>query len=370
MKPRPPKTIAELRAWAVASAFPPAPVADLQAAIEQTGFIQADPIRAPARAQDLILRHRVKDGSYCAGDLERRYPELDLEEDYLYAYGFLAREAWRWAHPKPAARLTKLEQRVRDVVREDGEMHPARLEERLGQSFRAVNAWGGMSKASTRALDHLHFYGLLRIKRRERGVRVYAPALAHEEPEPAAARLKALLKLAIRNFAPVPEASAKQILRHLAYAQVSPERARAALAAMVAAGEFERHKIEGMNYLWPADLAELNDDGEAGGRVRILAPFDPLVWDRRRFEHLWNWTYRFEAYTPVAKRKLGYYAMPLLWRDEVVGWVNASAGAEGRQLTWSAGYVSGGPPKGRKFAEAFRAELARLAGFLGCDFIQ
>jgi uncharacterized protein YcaQ len=43
-------------------------------------------------------------------------------------------------------------------------------------------------------------------------------------------------------------------------------------------------------------------------RVRFLAPFDPLVWDRRRFEHLWGWPYRFEAYTPAARRTRGYYA--------------------------------------------------------------
>ena len=56
--------------------------------------------------------------------------------------------------------------------------------------------------------------------------------------------------------------------------------------------------------------------------VRLLAPFDPVVWDRRRFELLWGWAYRFEAYTPAAKRKLGYYALPLLWRDRVIGWGN------------------------------------------------
>ena len=56
----------------------------------------------------------------------------------------------------------------------------------------------------------------------------------------------------------------------------------------------------------------------------LLAPFDPVVWDRRRFEQLWGWAYRFEAYTPVAKRKLGYYALPLLWRDRVIGWGNVS----------------------------------------------
>ena len=58
--------------------------------------------------------------------------------------------------------------------------------------------------------------------------------------------------------------------------------------------------------------------------VRLLTPFDPVVWDRARFELLWGWVYRFEAYTPAPKRKLGYYALPLLWRDRVIGWGNLS----------------------------------------------
>src|ERR1700712_1480053 len=53
------------------------------------GFVQADPIRAPARAQDLILRHRV--AGYKAGDLERGYPKLPLVEDMVHVYGFLHR---------------------------------------------------------------------------------------------------------------------------------------------------------------------------------------------------------------------------------------------------------------------------------------
>ncbi len=76
--------------------------------------------------------------------------------------------------------------------------------------------------------------------------------------------------------------------------------------------------------------------GTAGNRrevprtVRLLAPFDPVVWDRTRFEHLWGWQYRFEAYTPVKKRVRGYYAMPMLWRDRFVGWANLGAvGATG-----------------------------------------
>ena len=69
---------------------------------------------------------------------------------------------------------------------------------------------------------------------------------------------------------------------------------------------------------------------EPDDTVRLLAPFDPVVWDRRRFELLWNWAYRFEAYTPVPKRRWGYYALPLLWREGVIGWANASVA--GRRL--------------------------------------
>jgi len=81
--------------------------------------------------------------------------------------------------------------------------------------------------------------------------------------------------------------------------------------------------VDGQTWYWPA--GEVIPGGEAPDTVRLLAPFDPVVWDRRRFELLWDWAYRFEAYTPEPKRKLGYYALPLLWRDRVVGWANVSA---------------------------------------------
>jgi uncharacterized protein len=78
----------QLRVYAIShSLFQPG---TLKAAIRRMGFVQADPIRSPARAQDLILRHRVI--GYKAGDLERHYRSLNIEEDYLYAYGFLSRD--------------------------------------------------------------------------------------------------------------------------------------------------------------------------------------------------------------------------------------------------------------------------------------
>ncbi len=94
--------------------------------------------------------------------------------------------------------------------------------------------------------------------------------------------------------------------------------------------------------------------------MRFLAPFDPLVWDRCRFEHFWGWPYRFEAYTPPSRRRLGYYAMPLLWGDAVVGWVNCTRRAG--VLDVQAGFVDG-RPTAAAFAGAFDAEVARMSVF-------
>ena len=78
-------TLDDLRRAAVARSLFPA--GTLQRALDTLGFVQADPIRAPARAQDLTLRHRVT--GYRAGDLERKYSNLDIHEDFFVNYGFL-----------------------------------------------------------------------------------------------------------------------------------------------------------------------------------------------------------------------------------------------------------------------------------------
>ena len=92
----------------------------------------------------------------------------------------------------------------------------------------------------------------------------------------------------------------------------------------------------------------------------LLAPFDPIVWDRRRFEAFWGWAYRFEAYTPIAKRRLGYYALPLLFRGGVIGWANVTADAAAIDL----GFVSGRPPRDRAFRRELDAEVERMRAFL------
>src|SRR6266404_8750085 len=92
-------TLDDLRRFAVTqSLFKPT---TLKRALDRLGFVQADPIRAPARAQDLMLRHRVKD--YRAGDLERQYEKLGVEEDFFVNYGFVTSAIHALMHPRLAA---------------------------------------------------------------------------------------------------------------------------------------------------------------------------------------------------------------------------------------------------------------------------
>lgn len=328
----------------------------LPRAFARLGFVQADPIRAPARAQDLILRHRVK--GYRVGDLERRYPAMGLEEDVLYAYGFVPDEVGRLIRAPNRKGLSRLETRVLAVVRGRGETHPRHLDEQFG-SARVVNAWGGFSKATKRALEGLHRRGLVRVARRDNGIRVYAPAPDATRGAPPVARFRDLVMVAANIFAP---AARTRLVTALAPVRrrlsIDARTARAVVDALVDSGELVAASVDGTRYVWPAGKTPPKSEESV---VRFLAPFDPLVWDRQRFEQFWGWSYKFEAYTPKAKRVRGYYAMPMLWREDIIGWVNVSA-SDG-QLDVDAGFVDR-RPRARKFTAAFDAEVERMRMFL------
>jgi uncharacterized protein YcaQ len=344
-------TIHELRARAIAhSFFKPS---SLKAAVMKLGFIQADPIRSPARAQDLILRHRVK--GYKAGDLERGFPSLDIEEDVLYAYGFVHRRIWEVLHPRQSARLSKLEKNVLDAVLQAGPTHPATLQEAHGRK-RVINAWGGYSQATTQALEDLHYRGRLRIAKRENGIRIYEAARPCPEL-PQAERLEKLILGMVNILAPVPIQTLNRNVARYAYLG-NP---RATVRRMIAGGDLESHVVDGLEYVSAPQQNRLDPREPI---VRFLAPFDPLVWDRRRFEHLWGWAYRFEAYTPPAKRQRGYYAMPLLWNDDVIGWANATV-RDGK-LNMDIGFAKE-QPRDAAFRHALEAESRRLRAFLGIE---
>jgi uncharacterized protein len=350
-------TLSELRAWSVSRSL--WRERHLKTALSRLKFVQADPIRTPARAQDLILRPRVS--GYRAGDLEAKYAKLEVEEDFFVNYGFVHRLQQPFFHPRIRASL-KIEQdapglseRVLEFVRENGATHPRDLEKHFGK-LSVGNYWGGTSQATTRVLDALHYRGWLRVSRRDKGIKVYEAA-AHLEPFmrsplPEAQMARGVLELIVGTYAPLSATSLGYLCSLSGYG--SPH-----LKAEIrqAAKGLETVVVDGVKYILPPN----ESPSEPRETVTLLAPFDPIVWDRRRFTHLHGWEYRFEAYTKPEKRVLGYYALPMLYGERVIGWANLSV--KNGELETSFGYVS--KPRGAKFQKALNAELEAMRVFLG-----
>ncbi len=358
-------TLDDLRRYAVArSLFAPT---TLNKALHTFGFVQADPIRAPARAQDLVLRHRVK--NYRAGDLERRYSSLDIAEDFFVNYGFVAAEVQALMHPRAGVSRWSPKRKAQAeallaFVRERGTVHPRAVDAHFAHGS-VTNYWGGSSNATTHALDVMHYRGLLRIARREGGIRIYA---AHEHAPvslDAAARrerIDRLVDVVVRNYAPLPALSLSGLVSRLRYAV--PQWRRELKSALLRARHRLAHaRIDGVDWYWPDD--ETPGSYERPLLVRFLAPFDPVVWDRRRFEVYWGWAYRFEAYTPAPRRQFGYYALPLLWQDRVIGWGNLSV--RDGTLHANIGYATPPAPRDARFKRELEAELGHMRAFLGIE---
>lgn len=366
-----PIALHDLRRYAIArSLFKPT---SLKRAVVKLGFVQADPIRAPARAQDLTLRHRVN--GYRAGDLERRYAALGLEEDFFINYGFLPSAHHALMHPrkvkaKPSPTRAKRMEAILAFVRERGVVHPREVDAHFLHG-RVTNWFGGSSNATTQLLDHMHYRGWLRVARRDGGTRVYTAR--EQQPDTAqngdsqalsAERMDALIDVFVRKYAPLPGPTLGNLVYRLRYGAPQWEKERKKALAR-AKQRLAHAKVEGIDWYWPAGERPESRKWRPDDEVRLLTPFDPVVWDRRRFEIFWSWAYRFEAYTPEPKRKLGYYALPLLWHERVIGWGNISV--EGGRLHANFGYTDGKPPRNPGFRLGLESELSRLSEFLKSD---
>ena len=349
--------LTEFRKRVVAGSFPD--FKRLPTALKRMQFVQADPIRSPARAQDLMLRQRVRD--YKAGDLERAFPKLKAEEGYLFAYGFMTSEVWTSLRWRPHNKLKKLEREVLEAVAELGEVHPRGLDERFGRKS-VENYWGGKSQETKRILDRLHHHGHLRVSRREKGIRVYqVPKDTAGKTTDPFTRYCHLVLTTARVFGPTTKSFLVSELRSQNHLLPTRADRLAAVDSLVKSGQLAEVEVANVTYVW---VRSEWSSKEIPDRVRILAPFDPLVRDRERFTRLWTWDYRFEAYVPAAKRHRGYYAMPVLWRDQVIGWANAKV--EDNLLKAEIGYATK-RPRTKAFRLLVEAEVESMATFLGLD---
>jgi uncharacterized protein YcaQ len=352
------------------------PAPDVATALAHQGYVQIDPINVCGRMHDLILRNRV--AGYREGDLHSyiHRPGRPGFEHYLPGVGVLvALPLGAWPHlvdrahrrrnsprgwaGRLSAREELLAQRILADIAEKGPL----TSDAIKDDGRAVTAWGSDGRMAKTVLEKLFAHARVLITERRGFRRVY------DLPE----RVLPASTLAARPAPPdatdrwVVETRLRQ--RRLVALRRKEIRLVEDLAQPV--------EVDGCPPLFclKEDLALFEGSGEKRGRGQaanldlrgagqdlqpdplLLAPLDPLIYDRRLARSLWDFDYIWEAYTPAAKRKRGHYALPVLSGAEIIGHVDPKADRDRRKLV----IVSRRVRRGHDVAGAVRG----LAAFLG-----
>ncbi len=349
-------SIAQARAFVLGALGLAQPSTDLGAVLARMGYVQLDPLNVCGRMHDLILRNRVQE--YRAGQLSGYLHEGPRPgfEQYLPEAGILVAFPWEaWPHLQATMEwrsgkdgylgaLTGNEQEMaKEILAEIRERGPL-ISDQLDHYGRGKTAWGSSGRAAKAVLEKLFAHGVVLISGRRDFRRVYD--LAERVLPPAVRRQRA--------------AEPEQTERWLVLTKLRQRR-----LALLKRQELPlvedlilSVEIEGLPRLHclreDAELLESGVSAEPGSL--LIAPLDPLVYDRKLTRLLWNFDYTWEVYTPVHKRVRGYYALPVYSKGALVGHVEPRIDRESGKLQ----VLSRQLKRGHSVSEALRG----LHGFL------
>ncbi|HEY7178294.1 MAG TPA: crosslink repair DNA glycosylase YcaQ family protein [Gaiella sp.] len=363
----------------------PAPtMRTLSRTVERTGVLQVDSVNVLQRAHYMPLYSRM--GSYDVDLLARaqtstgsRQPRR-LVEYWAHVQALMPVELWPVMGHRMASYRTqrhkwwgsvvseRLVTNLMAEIQERGASTARDLDEGLP---RAKENWGWNWSATRRALDYLYMVGEVAIAERNSQFEIkydlparVLPADVLAAPTPTLDEAnRELVRRAARSHG---VATARCLADYYRLRQQPGAGNRATVGAiedLVEAGELEPVRIEGWNR-----PAYLHRDARRPRRVdarALLSPFDPVVWERERTEKLFDFHYRIEIYTPAPKRIYGYYVLPFLLGEEIVGRVDLKADRQSGRLVVKAAHSEPGAPP--ETAEELSAELVRLSEWLGMD---
>jgi uncharacterized protein YcaQ len=367
---------------------PPVTMRQIQRVIDTVGVLQIDSVNVLSRSHYLPVFSRL--GDYPRELLERASNQAPrrLVEYWAHEASFVAPTThrllrWRMARAadeawggmaRTARERADLLDTVRLVVAEHGPLTAAAAERLIGDDRpRQRNGeWGWNWSDVKRAIEFLFWAGEItaagRTSQFERRYavpgRVLPAAIAlAPDPDPEDAR-RDLVRIAVRALG----LGSERCLRD--YFRLKPGEARAAIADLVESGELIPITVDGWDrpiYLDPTARQPRRITARA-----LLSPFDSLVWERPRTEALWNFRLRLEIYTPAAKRVHGYYVLPFLLGEHLVGRVDLkadrAAGGGGILLVRAAWIEPGVLPEA--VVPELAQELELMAAWLGMDGVQ
>jgi len=348
--------------------------------LDRTGVLQVDSVNVLQRAHYMPLYSRM--GPYDVGLLQRAASGRErrrVVEYWAHVQAFMPVELWPAMQHRMASYRDRrgkwtvmqanpvLEPELLAAIRDEGASTARQLDGQMGGKPRSKEHWGWNWSEARQVLDYLFLVGDLSIAGRNSQFEVVYDLPERVLPPAVLATPTPALHDAHRELVGrAARAHGVATVRCLSdYYRMPAKDAARAVAELVEAGELEPVEVEG----W-ARRAYLHTDARRPRTVdarALLSPFDPVVWERERTERLFDFHYRIEIYTPAPKRIFGYYVLPFLLGDRIVGRVDLKADRPAGRLIVKAAYAEPGAPADT--AEELAAELRQLAGWLGLDDI-